>query len=105
MVNPFEPGQEEMVHLTSGLVATQEVKSDLLSAKEAGQKQLQTFIQEKLLVPEPIFSKLPMLKLKTFTSMAKKVKVTSKNGTEATLKNNRNLFAHMLLLAFFFWVV
>ena len=100
MVNPFEPGREEIVHLTSGLVATQEVKSDLLSAKEAGEKQLQTFIQEKLLVPEPdIFSKLPMLKLKTFTSMAKKVKVTSKNGTEATLKNNRNLFARMLLLA------
>lgn len=100
MVNPFEPGREDMIHLTSGLVATQEVKSDLLSAKEAGEKRLQTFIQEKLLVPEPdIFSKLPMLKLKTFTSMAKKVKVMLKNGTETTLKNNRNLFARMLLLA------
>ena len=57
MVNPFEPGQEEMVHLTSGLVATAEVRSDLLSAKEAGEKCWKTFIQEKLLVPEPdIFS-------------------------------------------------
>ena len=88
MVNPFEPGREEMVHLTSDLVATEEVRSDLLSA-EAGEKCWKTFIQEKLLVPEPdIFSKLPMLKLKTFTSMVKKVKVTWKDGTEANLKNN-----------------
>ena len=100
MVNPYEPGREEIVHLTSGLVATEEVRSDLLTAKDAGEKRLQTFIQEKLLVPEPdIFSKIPMLKLKTFTSLVKKVKVTSKNGTEATLKSNRNLFARMLLLA------
>ena len=100
MVNPYEPGREEIVHLTSGLVATEEVRSDLLTAKDAIEKRLQTFIQEKLLVPEPdIFSKIPMLKLKTFTSLVKKVKVTSKNGTEATLKSNRNLFARMLLLA------
>ena len=31
--------------------------------------------------------------------MAKKVKVSSAKGVEATLKNNRNLFARMLLLA------
>ena len=100
MVNPFEPGREEILHLTSGLVATEEVRSDVLMAKETGEEKLQTFIQEKLLVPEPdIFSKIPMLKLKTFTSMVKNVKVTSKNGTEATLKSNRNLFARMLLLA------
>ena len=100
MVNPFEPGREEIVHLTSGLLATEEVRSDVLMAKEAGEEKLQTFIQEKLLVPEPdIFSKISMLKLKTFTSMVKKVKVTSKNSTEATLKSNRNLFARMLLLA------
>ena len=57
MVNPFEPGREEIVHLTSGLVATEEVRSDVLMAKETGEEKLQTFIQEKLLVPEPdIFS-------------------------------------------------
>ena len=100
MVNPFEPGREEMVHLSSGLGATEEGRSDVLMAKETGEEKLQTFIQEKLLVLEPdIFSKIPMLKLKTFTSMVKKLKVTSKNGTEATLKSNRNLFARMLLLA------
>ena len=39
------------------------------------------------------------LKLKTFSSMTKKVKVKSKNGAEAMLKSNRDLFARTLLLA------
>ena len=100
VVNPFEVDRTELVHLTSGLVATEEVKSELLTAKQRGEHHLQTFIKEKLHVPNPdIFSAINKLKLKTFSSMAKKVKVKSKNGTEATLKSNRNLFARMLLLA------
>ena len=100
VVNPFEVDRTELVHLTSGLVATEEVKSELLTAKQRGERSLQTFIKEKVHVPNPdIFSAINKLKLKTFSSMAKKVKVKSKNGTEATLKSNRNLFARMLLLA------
>ena len=37
-VNPFEVEQTELVHLTSGLVATEDVKSDLLTAKERGEQ-------------------------------------------------------------------
>ena len=99
-VNPFEVEQTELVHLTSGLVATEDVKSDLLTAKERGEQHLQMFIKDKLQVPNPdIFSAIKKLKLKTFSSMTKKVKVKSKNGAEAMLKSNRDLFARMLLLA------
>ena len=42
MVNPFEPGREEIVHLTSGLAATEEVRSDVSMAKETGEEKLQT---------------------------------------------------------------
>ena len=99
-VNPFEGKQTELVHLTSGLVATEDVKSDLLTAKERGEQHLQMFIKDKLQVPNPdIFSAIKKLKLKTFSSMTKKVKVKSKNGAEAMLKSSRDLFARMLLLA------
>ena len=99
-VDPFEGEQTELVHLTSGLVATEDVKSDLLTAKERGEQHLQMFINDKLQVPNPdIFSAIKKLKLKTFSSMTKKVKVKSKNGAEAMLKSNRDLFARMLLLA------
>jgi L-lactate utilization protein LutC len=102
MVNPFETDTEitEMIHLSSGLTATPDVKEDLLRTKQRGEECVIAFLKERLLVPEPdIFSTIPKLKLKTFSSMAKKVKVSSTKGTEATLKNNRNLFAQMLLLA------
>ena len=100
VVNPFEIEQSELLHLTNGLVATEEIKSDLLAAKEKGEKHLDTFIKDKLCVSDPdIFSPITKLKLKTFSSMAKKVKVTAKGGGVAMLQANRNLFARMLLLA------
>lgn len=100
MVNPFEPGRTELVHLTSGVVATDDVRTDLLKANCIGEERLQTFLTDKLLVSEPdIFATIPKVKLKTFSSMAKKVKITSKSGVDATLRSNRNLFARMLLLA------
>lgn len=89
----------DIIHLSSCLVATVDVKTDLLAAKQKGEEHLLDFITNRLFVREPdIFSKIQMLKMKTFSSMTKKVKVHSK-GAEVTLKNNRNLFARMLLLA------
>ena len=100
MVNPFEPGRTELVHLTSGLVATENVRTDLLKANHIGEERLESFITDRLFVPEPdIFATIRKVKLKTFSSMTKKVKVSSKSGADATLKSNRNLFARMLLLA------
>ena len=102
MVNPFEIDTEitDMIHLSSGLIATPDVKADLLRTKQRGEECLIAFLKDGLLVSEPhIFSTIPKLKLKTFSSMAKKVKVSSTKGVEATLKNNHNLFARMLLLA------
>ena len=100
MVNPFETEITDMIHLSSGLVATPDVKADLLRSKQQGEECVTAFLKDRLLVSEPdIFSTIPKLKLKTFLSMAKKVKVSSAKGVEATLKNNHNLFAQMLLLA------
>ena len=96
MVNPFEADDEitDLIHLSSGLVATPDVTADLLETKERGEECVTAFLKDRLLVSEPdIFSTIPRLKLKTFSSMARKVKVTSAKGVEATLKNNRNLFA------------
>ena len=100
IVNPFETGRTNMIHLSSCLVATVDVKTDLLTTKKQGEEQLLDFITTRFLVPESdIFSKITMLKLEHFSSMTKKVKVSPTNGAEVTLKNNRNQFARMLLLA------
>ena len=82
MVNPFEPDTDheitDMIHLSSGLVATTDVKADLQRTKQRGEECVTAFLKTRLLVSEPnIFSAIPKLKfVKTFPSMAKKVKVS-----------------------------
>ncbi len=62
MVNPFKPGRTDMVHLTSGAVATEDVKHDLLTARQYGEEQFKDFVNNRMLVPEPdIFSTIKML--------------------------------------------
>ena len=85
MVNPFKTDTDheitDMIHLSSGLVATSDVKEDLLRTKQRGEECVSSFLKNKLLVTEPdIFSAIPKLKLKTFLSMAEKVKVSSAKG-------------------------
>jgi hypothetical protein len=85
MVNPFETDTEitDMIHLSSGLVATPALKADLLRTKQRGEECVTAFLKDRLLVSEPdIFSTIPKLKMKTFSSMAKKVKVSSAKGVE-----------------------
>ena len=84
MVNPFKTDTDheitDMIHLSSGLVATSDVKEDLLRTKQQ-EECVNSFLKNKLLVTEPdIFSAIPKLKLKTFLSMAEKVKVSSAKG-------------------------
>ena len=77
MVNPFQADDEitDLIHLSSGLVATPDVTADLLGTKQRGEECVTGFLKDRLLVSEPdIFSTIPRLKLKTFSSMARKVK-------------------------------
>ncbi|CAB4023481.1 Hypothetical predicted protein [Paramuricea clavata] len=99
MVNPFETDTEitDMIHLSSGLVATPDVKADLLRTQQRGEECVTAFLKDRLLVSEPdIFSTIPKLKLKTFSSMAKKVKVSSAKDRypDVSIKNlERNIRA------------
>ena len=89
MVNPFETDTEitDMIHLSSGLVATPDVKADLLRTKRRGEECVIAFLKDRLLVSEPdIFSTIPKLKMKTFSSMAKKVKVVQQKVWKPPLR-------------------
>ena len=63
MVNPFETDAEitDMIHLSSGIVATPDVKADLLGTKQRGER-VTAFLKDILLVSEPdIFSAISKL--------------------------------------------
>jgi hypothetical protein len=97
-INPFH-SDEQLYHLASGLVATEEVKADLLNAHDRGLKTLRTFAEERLEEDgtKDFYATLPQLQLKTFSSMGK-----NNRGSEAiqasVLKSTRDLFGRLLVI-------
>ena len=89
-----------MVHLTSGVVANEKVKNDLLNVKKIGEERLCAFVETNLLSEEPdIFATIQKTKLQTFSSLTKPVSTTKAKDKEISLKSSRNLMGKLLLLA------
>ena len=97
MINPFDMSQDDLVCVTSGVVASVEVKSDLLNAGAKGESVLKDFMDERLLSPvKDVFSPIKALKLKTFTDQTK-AKKKPKTGDEL-LRDDKKLFARLLVI-------
>ena len=99
--NPFDVDNKEVLYcLSSGAPAPKDVEEDLLNADLIGQKAYQTFVSDRLVSKETSFNApIKKQKLKTFSKMAKKVKVsgTSKKSKQVTAE--RNMFAQLVHLA------
>lgn len=98
MVNPFQDSSDELLCLSSGLVATEEIKSDLLQAERLGEKAAATYMQERLLSKNTdMFKPIKAMKLGLIGDRQK----SSKTQTSKTimLKNDRNLFSRLLVLS------
>ncbi|ESO90891.1 hypothetical protein LOTGIDRAFT_163778 [Lottia gigantea] len=48
MINPFSYDQPEMTSISSGVVASDEISADLMSAEEVGEVALNNYIEERL---------------------------------------------------------
>ena len=100
-VNPFNPTDTELVKISSGTVAPDPIKQDLLGALSGGEEAYSLF-KTKCIHSEKsgehFFDKMTKMKLKTFTEIKKK-SVTSVQAKEIVLKADRNLFGHMILIA------
>lgn len=97
-INPFQE-TNDLIHLATGLVATTEVKDDLLLAKEKGEQAYKSFVQDRLdSTTKGFHDCLPRLKLKTFGNIKKSRKVTTANK-EIILKADQKLFGHLVLVA------
>ncbi|CAB4008051.1 Hypothetical predicted protein [Paramuricea clavata] len=98
MINPFEYEEEELLHITSGTVATEEVEKDLQSAYDRGEAALIAICKERLQTREvDLLTSMKKLKLKTFTSMSKTTK-SKVHGKEVSLKADRNLLARLVVI-------
>ena len=48
MINPFDYEQDELIHITSGVVTTQNVQTDLQSANARGELEFTKFCEQHL---------------------------------------------------------
>ena len=96
-INPFS--DNDLLCISNGLVATDEVKYDLLTAREKGIKAMVTFHESRLAsTPEQdFFTPVKKLQLKTFTIMKKRVKITINNKV-VPIKSHSNLFGQLALI-------
>lgn len=101
MIDPFQSDSHEngIVNLSSGLVAPEDVVTDLLDAFDKGNDGFEQFVSNKLLVDDPdIFSPIAKQKLKTFASIKKPVTRLTSKGQVVSLKADRNTFARLFMI-------
>ena len=97
LLNPFS--DNPLLCISNGMLASDEVKNDLLNPKEMGQEALIKFKEDRLSASatKSLFDPMKKLKLKTFSYMTKTVKTTV-NQKSIPMKATRNLFAHITLI-------
>ena len=94
--NPFAP-TDGLVNISSGVVATDSVKKDLLNAVDIGEEALLAFIRDRLQSSTiGFFEKIQSKNLATFSSMNKPAKKQDKSKVAQV---DRALIARMLVVA------
>ena len=100
-VNPFSEAQD-IVSLSTAKAATPEVSTDLIKAREIGERNYKMFAEERLhqALPSTEFhATIKMNKLKTFSHLAQQKSVKLKNGQALMLKADRSLFGRIIVIA------
>ncbi|XP_061913285.1 uncharacterized protein LOC133656293 isoform X2 [Entelurus aequoreus] len=98
MLNPFDLHQDGIVCLSSGTVASEGVKKDLLAAPERGEEAVKVFIDQRLLTKSvDIFAPIKAQKLKTFSDQAK-TKTKSAAAKDVILRADKKLFSRLLII-------
>ena len=99
IVNPFENNHENLVHISSGAVASPAIEDDMTKMLEKGKAASASFLETHIIGEEPnIYSTIKKTNLRTFSSLGKVTNKGSK-GQLVAMKNTRALFAKMLLIA------
>ena len=96
-VSPFS--KSELVCISNGMIATKEIKDDLLSAEEKGRAAMKEFIESRLAENAEVefFSPIKKMKLRTFATMKKTAKNKVKNKI-IPIESHSNMFGQLALL-------
>lgn len=99
MINPFTSSHTELLSLSSGAIADEETKMQLLNSEQTGESRLKDFLEQRVAgTEEEFFATVKSCRLKTFASMSAKARA-KKTGSDRVLKSDRALFVKLLLVA------
>ena len=101
-MNPFLGQGQDLICLSTGKMATEDVAHDLLQAKDLGERAYRSFSKERLEANPPkvkFHDTMSKTKLKTFSHMNKKVELRKGTTKEIVLKADRALFAQIIVIA------
>jgi hypothetical protein len=97
--DPFQHYSEDVINLVTKEVMSQQVKHDILQLSEIGEELFKKFRQERISSNELLlWAPLKRRKLQTWSVSTKKVRYNDQ-GQVFELKEDRNLFARMLIAA------
>ena len=101
MVNPFDYEEDELVHITSGVVASSDVQNDTRTAHDRGEAELIKLCEQRIQTGKVgLFESMKKLKINTFTKMSTMAK-SKVRGQEILLKADRNLLARLVVIGRF----
>ena len=100
MVDPFSCEGNELINISTGIVASADIKVDLLNAYQIGKVASERFFVERIQTDGTVdfFSPIKTNKLKSFANMGKKTTTKLTNSQTVTLKFDEKLFTRLLLI-------
>ena len=101
--NPFSiiwNKKTPLKNIVSGYVVKDEHKSDILNAKSIGKEAAQQYIRERLVERTiPYWDPVKKLKLYTFSTGNKPLKISRKNEASITFKYHQDLFSRLITVS------
>ena len=100
MIDPFSKGNDSLVNFATGVVMPTEDADSLVQSTEKGREQMNLFVTKRLNSNEVSFwVPVPNLKIKTFTTLTKKIQVKAADEKVITVGADRDLFGRLLIVA------
>ena len=100
MKDPFLGDNDILCNIATGVVLPEEIAERLVKSKEEGLTQLDCFVQQRLHTNSVSFwDAIPNLRIKTFNTTRKKVRIPSSNEKAVVMAEDRDLFGRLLIVA------
>lgn len=99
MINPFTWHEDALVNISSGVHASDLIRTDLASAKEIGTAAFMKYCKERLHEGHnaDLHAPIKLQKLKTFSDVCKKVK-SNNNVQKGSLEHTTDLLARIIVM-------